>query len=142
MRLGVAFFSMMNVMLLSVAVWSGAEDATRDLFHWISGAIALPTVIFCGQPFFKSAWASLRQGKLGMDVPISLALILASSISVYETGMSGHHAYFDAAVMLAFFLLIWVAILTTAPALSPGRPPRNWPRWKCRAPCAGRRHRG
>ena len=106
MRVGVAFFSMMNVMLLSVAVWSGAEDATRDLFHWISGAIALPTVIFCGQPFFKSAWASLRQGKLGMDVPISLALILASSISVYETWHSGHHAYFDAAVMLAFFLLI------------------------------------
>ncbi|MDP3197624.1 heavy metal translocating P-type ATPase [Tabrizicola sp.] len=106
MRLGVAFFSMMNVMLLSVAVWSGAEDATRDLFHWISGAIALPTVIFAGQPFLKSAWASLRLGKLGMDVPISLALILASSISVYETWMSGHHAYFDAAVMLAFFLLL------------------------------------
>ncbi|MCU0905718.1 MAG: heavy metal translocating P-type ATPase [Tabrizicola sp.] len=106
MRLGVAFFSMMNVMLLSVAVWSGAEDATRDLFHWISGAIALPTVIFAGQPFFKSAWASLRQRRLGMDVPISLALILASSISVYETAMSGHHAYFDAAVMLAFFLLL------------------------------------
>lgn len=106
MRLGVAFFSMMNVMLLSVAVWSGAEDATRDLFHWISGAIALPTVIFAGQPFFKSAWASLRQGRLGMDVPISLALILASSISVYETAMSGEYAYFDAAVMLAFFLLL------------------------------------
>ena len=106
MRLGVAFFSMMNVMLLSVAVWSGAEDATRDLFHWISAAIALPTVIFAGQPFFKSAWASLRVGRLGMDVPISLALILASAISVYETWMSGHHAYFDAAVMLAFFLLL------------------------------------
>ena len=106
MRLGVAFFSMMNVMLLSVAVWSGAEDATRDLFHWISGAIALPTVIFAGQPFFKSAWASLRQGKLGMDVPISLALILASTISVFETWNSGRHAYFDAAVMLAFFLLL------------------------------------
>jgi Cu2+-exporting ATPase len=106
MRIGVAFFAMMNVMLLSVAVWSGAEDATRDLFHWISGAIALPTVIFAGQPFFRSAWGSLRQGRLGMDVPISLALILASSISVYETWMSGHHAYFDAAVMLVFFLLI------------------------------------
>jgi Cu2+-exporting ATPase len=106
MRLGVAFFSMMNVMLLSVAVWSGAEAATRDLFHWISAAIALPTVIFAGRPFFRSAWASLRVGRLGMDVPISLALILASSISVYETWMSGHHAYFDAAVMLAFFLLL------------------------------------
>ena len=106
MRLGVAFFSMMNVMLLSVAVWSGAEDATRDMFHWISGAIALPTVVFAGQPFFRSAWASLRAGRLGMDVPISLALILASSISVFETIHSGHHAYFDAAVMLAFFLLL------------------------------------
>ena len=105
MRLGVAGFSMMNVMLLSVAVWSGAEDATRDLFHWISGAIALPTVIFAGKPFFASAWASLRAGRLGMDVPISLALILASSISLFETWKGGHHAYFDAAVMLSFFLL-------------------------------------
>ena len=105
MRLGVAGFSMMNVMLLSVAVWSGAEAATRDLFHWISAAIALPTVVFAGQPFFKSAWASLRVGRLGMDVPISLALILASSISLFETWKGGHHAYFDAAVMLSFFLL-------------------------------------
>ncbi|HEX9857544.1 MAG TPA: heavy metal translocating P-type ATPase [Paracoccaceae bacterium] len=105
MRLGVAGFSMMNVMLLSVAVWSGAEDATRDLFHWISAAIALPTVAFAGQPFFRSAWNSLKARRLGMDVPISLAIILASSISLFETAWSGHHAYFDAAVMLTFFLL-------------------------------------
>ena len=106
MRLGVAFFSMMNIMLLSVAVWSGAEAATRDMFHWISALIAIPTVAFVGQPFFKSAWRALRVGRLGMDVPISLALILASSISLYETMHSGEKAYFDAAVMLAFFLLL------------------------------------
>lgn len=106
MRLGVAFFSMMNVMLLSVAVWSGAEGPTRDLFHWISGVIALPTVLFSGQPFFKSAWAGLKVRRVNMDFPISLALVLASSISVYETIESGSHAYFDAAVMLCFFLLL------------------------------------
>ncbi|MFN4060442.1 MAG: heavy metal translocating P-type ATPase [Paracoccus hibiscisoli] len=106
MRIGVSGFAMMNIMILSVAVWSGAEAATRDLFHWISGAIALPTVVFAGQPFFASAWRSLRAGRLGMDVPISLALILASAISVFETAQSGHHAYFDAAVMLCFFLLV------------------------------------
>lgn len=106
MRIGVAGFSMMNIMLLSVAVWSGATDSTRDLFHWISGMIALPTVAFAGQPFFKSAWAGVKVGRFGMDFPISLALVLASSISIYETWMSGHHAYFDAAVMLTFFLLI------------------------------------
>ncbi|AYF01792.1 cbb3-type cytochrome oxidase biogenesis protein CcoI [Paracoccus yeei] len=106
MRIGVSGFAMMNIMILSIAVWSGAEDATRDLFHMISGAIALPTVAFAGQPFFSSAWRALRAGRLGMDVPISLALILASAISVYETMHSGHHAYFDAAVMLCFFLLV------------------------------------
>src|SRR5690606_24271148 len=106
MRIGVSGFAMMNIMILSVAVWSGAEAATRDMFHWISGAIALPTVAFAGRPFFSSAWRAISHGRLGMDVPISLALILASSISVYETLNSGRHAYFDAAVMLCFFLLI------------------------------------
>ena len=106
MRLGVAFFAMMNIMLLSVAVWSGAEAATRDMFHWISAMIAIPTVAFVGQPFFRAAWAALRVGRLGMDVPISLALILASGISLYETAHSGEKAYFDAAVMLSFFLLL------------------------------------
>ena len=105
MRLGVSGFSMMNVMLLSVAVWSGAEDATRDLFHWISAAIALPTVAFAGQPFFKSAWSALSHLRLNMDVPISLGIFLACGISLYETANSGHHAYFDAALSLTFFLL-------------------------------------
>ncbi|MFV0384785.1 heavy metal translocating P-type ATPase [Paracoccus sp. (in: a-proteobacteria)] len=106
MRIGVAGFAMMNVMILSVAVWSGAEDATRDLFHWISAAVALPTVAFAGQPFFSSAFSALRARRLGMDVPISLALILATAMSLFETVEGGHHAYFDAAVMLCFFLLI------------------------------------
>ena len=105
MRLGVSGFAMMNVMLLSVAVWSGAADATRDLFHWISAAIALPTVVFSAQPFFKSAWSALRVARLNMDVPISLAILLASAMSLYETVNSGAHAYFDAALSLTFFLL-------------------------------------
>ena len=105
MRLAVAGFAMMNVTLLSVAVWSGAGDSARALFHWISAAIALPTIAFSGQPFFRSAWASLRAGKLGMDVPISLAILLATAISLSETIQGGAYAWFDAAVTLTFFLL-------------------------------------
>jgi Cu2+-exporting ATPase len=105
MRLAVAFFAMMNVMLLSVAVWSGAEGFTRDMMHWISAAIAVPAVVFSGRPFYVSAWGALRGGRLNMDVPITLAIGLAVGTSLYETMMSGHHAYFDAAIMLCFFLL-------------------------------------
>ncbi len=105
MRLGVAGFAMMNVMLLSVAVWSGASDATRDLFHWISGAIAIPAAMFSAQPFFKNAWSALKARSVNMDVPISVAILLALGMSVYETSAGGEHAYFDAALSLTFFLL-------------------------------------
>jgi Cu2+-exporting ATPase len=105
MRLAVAGFASMNVMLLSVAVWSGAEGATRDLFHWISAAIVLPAVAFSAQPFFRNAWTALRARSLNMDVPISLAILLALVTSLWETALSGEHAYFDAAIALTFFLL-------------------------------------
>ena len=106
LRMAVAGFAMMNVMLLSVAVWSGATDATRDLFHLISAMIAFPVVAYSAQPFFQSAWSALRVGRLNMDVPISLAIILAAGMSLFETLNSGAHAYFDAALSLTFFLLI------------------------------------
>ncbi|QDY71219.1 heavy metal translocating P-type ATPase (plasmid) [Qingshengfaniella alkalisoli] len=105
MRLGVAGFAAMNVMLLSVAVWSGAVDSTRDMFHWISAAITLPAIAFSAQPFFVSAWSALRRQHMNMDVPIALAILLALGTSLYETAHSGEHAYFDAALTLTFFLL-------------------------------------
>ena len=105
MRLAVAGFASMNVMLLSVSVWAGASDATRDMFHWISAAITLPAIAFSAQPFFKHAWTALRVRRLNMDVPIVLALVLALVTSLWETSLSGEHAYFDAALTLTFFLL-------------------------------------
>ncbi len=105
-RLAVSGFANMNIMLLSVAVWSGAIGATMQLFHWITAIIAIPTLIYSAQPFFESGWRALKVGRLNMDVPISLAIILASGISLYETVYGGHHSYFDAAVTLTFFLLI------------------------------------
>ena len=108
--LGVAGFSMGNIMLLSVGVWSTSAEtmgiATRDFLHWIAAFIALPSLSFAGRPFFRSALKALSKGHTNMDVPISLAILLASGMSVFETFNHGEHVYFDSAVMLTFFLLI------------------------------------
>ena len=104
--LAVAGFASSNIMLLSVSIWSGAEAETRDLFHWLSMFIALPALAYSGRIFFRSGWRALRHGRTNMDVPISLGVLLAFGMSVYETVTHGPHAYFDAAISLLFFLLI------------------------------------
>lgn len=104
--LAVSGFAAGNIMLLSVSVWSGAEGATRDLFHLLSATLAVPAIGYAGQPFFRSAWSALRVGRLNMDVPISLAVLLALGMSLFETFVGGQETYFDAAVTLLFFLLV------------------------------------
>ena len=109
LAMGVAGFATANIMLLSVSVWGGdgeMGEVTRQSLHALSGMIALPTLLFSGRTFFKSAWNVLKKRRTNMDVPISLALILAFSVSVAETLRGGNHAYFDAACMLLFFLLV------------------------------------
>ncbi|CAN7418450.1 cation-translocating P-type ATPase [Rhizobium sp. LjRoot30] len=103
---GISGFAAANIMLLSVSVWSGADAATRDMFHWISALIAAPALIYAGRFFFLSAWNALKHGRTNMDVPISLAVILSYTISLWETINHGEHAWFDATVSLLFFLLI------------------------------------
>ncbi|MGI9356452.1 MAG: heavy metal translocating P-type ATPase [Rhizobiaceae bacterium] len=104
--LAVAGFASANIMLLSVSVWSGADAETAKLFALISGLIAVPAVFFAGSPFFSSALKALVVRQLNMDVPISLAVLLSLFMSLYEALIGGGEIFFDAAVMLLFFLLI------------------------------------
>lgn len=108
--MAVAGFAAANVMLLSVAVWAGhfhgMGSATRGLLHWFSALVALPAIVYAGRPFFASAIAALRHRRTNMDVPISLGVILAAGMSLFETLRGGEHVYFDSAIALLFFLLV------------------------------------
>ena len=107
--IAVAGFGTVFVMGLTDAVWYGGVDmsaATRNLFFWLAGAVSLPVTLFASQPFFRSALRSLAKRQTNMDVPISLAIVLSLGLSLYQTSVHGTQIYFDAAVMLAFLLLI------------------------------------
>lgn len=108
--LAVSGFASGNLMLFSLALWfshgEAMGEATRALMHWVMALISLPTIIYAGRPFFYSAWGALKNRHTNMDVPISLAVILAALMSLHETLRHGPYVYFDASVMLLFFLLI------------------------------------
>lgn len=113
-RLGVAGFAAANIMLLSVAVWSGhggdMPASLQTLFHWLSALIALPAIVYAGQPFFSSARSAIAARSLNMDVPISLGVTLATAMSLFQTVRGSEQVYFDAAITLLFFLLVGRAL--------------------------------
>lgn len=108
--IAVSGFASGNVMLFSLALWFSTPETmthgTRALMHWFSALVSMPAVIYAGRPFFDSAWRALKNGRTNMDVPISVAVILATAASLVETIRGGPHVYFDSAVMLLFLLLI------------------------------------
>lgn len=109
--LTVAGFATVQVMMLSVAVWAGSKynnigEYTRVLIHIMSAIITIPSVVYAGMPFFKSAWKALKNYRSNMDVPISISAIMATLLSIQETVISSKYAYYDAAIGLIFILLI------------------------------------
>lgn len=108
-RLFFAGFAMMNLTLISIALYSGAgEGQFRGFFHWMGCALATPTLFYSGFPFFKGAWSGLRNMRLTMDLPIVIGLSVTYVYSVYVTLNIGHpgEVYFDTVTNLTFVILI------------------------------------
>ena len=108
-RLAVAGLAMVQVMMLAVALYAGAyegmSDDLRSFLRWVSLLLTTPVVLYSARAFFSSAWRDLKLRRLGMDVPVSLAIGAAFSASAWAT-VSGHgEIYFDSVTMFTFFLL-------------------------------------
>ncbi len=112
-RLFVAGFCAMQVMMYSWPIYvadPGTMDADIEaLLRWASWWLSLPVVLFASAPFFSSAWRDLRQGRIGMDFPVSIAILVTFWVSTAATynpdGPWGSDIWFDSLTMLVFFLL-------------------------------------
>ncbi|TNE81910.1 MAG: heavy metal translocating P-type ATPase, partial [Gammaproteobacteria bacterium] len=109
-RLGIAGLGMMQAGMVAVGLYAGAfsdiEPVWENYLRWVSLIIALPVVTFSAYPFYRAAWRSLSQLHLSMDVPVSLAIILAFSASCWATVARTGEVYFDSVSMFTFFLLV------------------------------------
>ena len=109
-RLVVASIGMMQVMTYALSVYIGdTQDISpnhRSFMHWLSFIVATPVVFYSATPFFKSAWNNLKAKRLGMNFPVSLAILSAYFSSIYSLLFNKNDFYFDSVVMFTFFLLI------------------------------------
>ena len=107
-RLGVAGLGMMQVMMFAAALYAGdamgiAEGPERFL-QLISLIVTTPVLLYSGRVFYSSAWRSLSHRRVGMDVPVALAISIAFIMSCINFLSGNGHVYFDSVVMFIFFL--------------------------------------
>ena len=107
-RLAVAGLFGMQVMMLSISLyagaWSGMEQSFEQFFRWLSLGLTLPVVGYAAIPFFNAAWRDLKQRRVSMDLPVSVAILVAFSSSCLATWNAAGEIYFDSVVMFVFFL--------------------------------------
>ena len=108
-RMAFAGFTMMNLLWVSIALYSGASDGEfRQLFHWVGFALATPTLFYSGYPFLKSAITGLRRLHLTMDLPIAIGATTTYAYSLYVTlsQTSNGEVYYDTVVNFLFVILL------------------------------------
>ncbi|MCH1930984.1 cadmium-translocating P-type ATPase [Shewanella sp. A25] len=110
LRLGLAGFATMQVMMFALALYTGyftdLDVQYRDYFRWVSMIFATPVVLYSAQPFYFSAIRTLLSGKLNMDVSVSIAIGGAYIASCFATVKGTGEVYFESVSMFTFFLLL------------------------------------
>ncbi len=109
-RIGLAALGSMQLMMYAAGLYAGAfqgiDPALAELLRITCLVIATPVLFYSGAPILRGAIADLRRRVLGMDVTVSLALVLAYLASVWNTLRGSGEVYFDSVAMFILFLLL------------------------------------
>ncbi|HVK98426.1 MAG TPA: heavy metal translocating P-type ATPase [Dongiaceae bacterium] len=110
LRMGLAGLGAMQVMMYAAGLyygaWEGIDPDYVVLLRWTSGIVCTPVFFYSCIPFYQNAWRALKSRHLNMDVPVSLALVIAYVASWWSVIFHGPEVYFDSVSMFAFLLLL------------------------------------
>ncbi len=105
-RLAIAGACAGNIMLLSASNYAGADQSELGLlFHWLSFLLFLPVLFYSAWPLLKNSVHSLFKKRVSVDIPLSLAIVGAASLSLKNLLVGKNEIYFDSLSMFVFFLL-------------------------------------
>ena len=104
-RVAVAGACAGNIMLLAISLYSGLGGEMAIWFDRISAALFLPVLFYSATPLLKSAWNSLKQKSVSIDVPVALGIVLGSLTSYVNLLLGPHQLYFDSLSALVFLLM-------------------------------------
>ncbi|MCG3764694.1 cadmium-translocating P-type ATPase [Vibrio cincinnatiensis] len=109
-RIGVAGIASMQVMMVAIAlyleVFSDLDEAFKHYFRIVSLFFATPVMLYSAWPFYANAWRSVKARAPSMDIPVSIAMIMAYVASIVATVNQSGEVFYEAVTMFAFFLLL------------------------------------
>lgn len=105
-RLALAGFGMMQMMMMAIPTYSEMTSLEEVFLRLAQLVLSIPVVLYSGKPFFQSALRDLKTRHLTMDVPVTLAILLAFGASIWSTLNQGENVYFSEVCMFIFFLLV------------------------------------
>ena len=105
-RMALAGFGMMQIMMMAIPTYADMSVEGEMFLRLAQMALAIPVILYSGAPFFRAALRDLQARHLTMDVPVSLAIMLAFMASIWSTFNQGVEVYYSEICMFIFFLLV------------------------------------
>ena len=109
-RMMVAVFATMNIMMLSVAKYTGfftgISPEVKHLIHIGEFILSTPVLFYSGWIFYKGAYYGLRNRILNMDFLVSSGATFTYIYSLFILFGAKGESYFDSVSMIITFVLV------------------------------------
>lgn len=110
LKLGISGFCFANIMMLSLPEYFSQgliyEASIKTALPLIALGLSLPVFFYTALDFFIPSYKNLKKGILIIDLPVSIAVIITFTRSLYDMYYGISNGYLDSMTGIVFFMLI------------------------------------